>query len=66
MHPKHFYPRTFCKLKLRWMWLMIIISLGLPYTAVEAGRVKDLASFQGVRSNKLLGLWPGSRFKRNR
>ncbi len=52
---KHFDFHVLSQSRLRWIWLLVIISLGIPYTAVEAGRVKDLASFQGVRSNKLLG-----------
>jgi len=36
-------------------WLVAILILGLPVHDAAAGRIKDLASVQGVRSNKLLG-----------
>jgi len=34
---------------------LLLAALAYPWQSAEAGRIKDLATIQGVRSNKLLG-----------
>ena len=52
------------RISTRWYWrllaglfttLFLGLPLLLPWQSAQAGRIKDLASIQGVRSNKLLG-----------